>query len=363
MEDGQFIEYLLNQRVQRKTKNTELLNNIYASKYSKSIKEYLNRNHVHNVPLLIVFNTLYKLPDTFKIKGNSFFVADYGLYDYLYDWNYILNSNNYHEDVIRLCIKQAIESFYLNDEIEIAYWLFLHSEGLEEYKTKDYYNKDTMTHFVDRTDIQEKFTMLHEAGHFLFPLIDKDEAIKQIKGIHDTFIKTDRVKQIIGIKKNDPNLNQQLYEECYCDLHAAQYIVQNIREVNLVTKRECYMLLFNAIFHVYILTYINIMCSLNYKDCMSYFDYQLWELTYRIGNMYIAFYIPLWEQDLKNDIEILNMVYKEFANSFDERMKEIRKIMLHITNMIKNYGNDIKELSKVSDINKINFIKEYLNLF
>ena len=105
------------------------------------------------------------------------------------------------------------------------------------------------------------------------------------------------------------------------------------------------------------------MCSLNYKDCMSYFDYQLWELTYRIGNMYIAFYIPLWEQDLKNDIEILNMVYKEFSNSFDERMKEIRKIMLHITNMIKNYGNDIKELSKVSDINKINFIKEYLNLF
>lgn len=33
MDDGRFIEYLLEKRVMRKTKNTDNLHNIYASKY------------------------------------------------------------------------------------------------------------------------------------------------------------------------------------------------------------------------------------------------------------------------------------------------------------------------------------------
>ena len=35
MNDGQLIEYLLEKRVMRKTKNMDKLHNIYASKYAK----------------------------------------------------------------------------------------------------------------------------------------------------------------------------------------------------------------------------------------------------------------------------------------------------------------------------------------
>lgn len=308
MNDGQFIEYLLEKRVMRKTKNMDKLHNIYASKYAKWIREYLNKNQIDNVPIFLVCNTLYKLPDTFKIRENSFFVGDYGLFNYLYDWNYIFSNNNLHQCIVDLCIKQGIESYYLNDDIEIAYWLCLHSDGLEDYKTEEYYNPEVMTYFVDRTDIQEKFTMLHEAGHYLIRFINRAKAIEQIKEIHEEFIKINKTKQLIKNKGNDYDFENKLYEECYCDSQAAQYIVQYYNEEAAISKGECYMLLFKTLFYVYILEYINAICLKSDIDCESYFDYQLWELTYRIGNLHIAFYTQLLEQDSKQEIELLNKV-------------------------------------------------------
>lgn len=362
MDDSKFIEYLLEKRVMRKTENMDNLHNIYASKYAKWIREYLNKKQIDKVPIFLACNTLYKLPDTFKIRENSFFVGDYGLFNYLYDWNYVLSNDNFHQFIVNLCIKQSIESYYLNDEIEITYWLCLHSDGLEEYKTEEYYNREIMTLFVDRTDIQEKFTMLHEAGHYLFRFINREKAIEQIKEIHEEFIKINKMKLPIENKGNNYDLDQKLYEECYCDLQAAQYIVQQFNEEESNAKGECYMLLFNTLFYVYILGYINTISLKNGTDCESYFDYQLWELTYRIGNMYIAFYAKLLEQENEQEMELLNKVYTEFVHMFSGRMKEVREIMSYIKAMINENRHDIENNFDVNDVSKINFIKEYLNL-
>ena len=362
MDDSQFIEYLLEKRVMRKTENMDNLHNIYASKYAKWIREYLNKKQIDKVPIFLACNTLYKLPDTFKIRENSFFVGDYGLFNYLYDWNYVLSNDNFHQFIVNLCIKQSIESYYLNDEIDITYWLCLHSDGLEEYKTEEYYNREIMTLFVDRTDIQEKFTMLHEAGHYLFRFINREKAIEQIKEIHEEFIKINKMKLPIENKGNNYDLDQKLYEECYCDLQAAQNIVQQFNEHESNAIGEWYMLLLNTLFYVYILGYINTISLKNGTDCESYFDYQLWELTYRIGNMYIAFYAKLLEQENEQEMELLNKVYTEFVHMFSGRMKEVREIMSYIKAIINENRHDIENNFDVNDVSKINFIKEYLNL-
>lgn len=247
---------------------------------------------------------------------------------------------------------------FLNNKNAIC----LHSDGLEEYKTEEYYNREIMTLFVDRTDIQEKFTMLHEAGHYLFRFINREKAIEQIKEIHEEFIKINKMKLPIENKGNNYDLDQKLYEECYCDLQAAQYIVQQFNEEESNAKGECYMLLFNTLFYVYILGYINTISLKNGTDCESYFDYQLWELTYRIGNMYIAFYAKLLEQENEQEMELLNKVYTEFVHMFSGRMKEVREIMSYIKAIINENRHDIENNFDVNDVSKINFIKEYLNL-
>lgn len=273
-----------------------------------------------------------------------------------------MSNDNFHEFIVNLCIKQGIESYYLNDEMKITYWLCLHSDGLEDYKTEEYYNREIMTYFVDRSDIQEKFTMLHEAGHYLFRFINREKAIEQIKEIHEEFIKVNKMKLPIENKENSYDLDQKLYEECYCDLQAAQYIVQHFDEEESIAKGECYILLFGTLLYVYILGYINAVCLKSETNCESYFDYQLWELTYRIGNMYIAFYTQLLEQDNEEEMELLNKVYTEFVHMFSGRMKQVREIMFYIKEMINENRYEIEDNFDMNDVSKIKFIKEYLNL-
>ena len=358
MEDGQFIEYLLDKRVMRKTNNKEILQNVYASKYKKWIVKYLEKNQIDNVPILLACNTLYKLPDTFKIRKNSFFIGDFALFDYLYDWNYVLSSETYHEFVPNLCLKQCIESYYINGEMDIAYWMCLHFEGLEEYKTGEYYNKEIMTYFVDRTDIQEKFTMIHEAGHYLFRFIDREDEIKEIKEIYEAFSKINETNQFI---KNNYDAEKDLYEECYCDSKAAVYVVQN-RDEDAVAKADYYKLLFDTLFYVYILEYINALCVKNDAGRVHYFDYQLWKLSYRIGNVYSALYAELLNQGNEQEIEILKTAYAEFMDTFPEIVKEIREIVFNIKDFLQENRIGIKEIASVNDESKINFIKEYLAL-
>ncbi len=130
MNDSRYIEYILDRRIMRKSKNPDSIHKAYSSKYLNWITEYLNNNQIDEVPMFIICNTLYKLPDTFRIRSNSFFVGDFYLFSYFYNWNYILSDEKYQEFAVNLCIKQYIESCYLNDEIDEAYWLCLTSGGL-----------------------------------------------------------------------------------------------------------------------------------------------------------------------------------------------------------------------------------------
>ena len=105
MQDGVYIEYLMEQRIMRRTNIMDELHKIYAGKYERWIRQYLISKQILEAPLFIFCNTLYKLPDTFRIRNNSFFIGDYQLYKYLYDWNY-----EEHQDIlVELCLKQYIE--------------------------------------------------------------------------------------------------------------------------------------------------------------------------------------------------------------------------------------------------------------
>lgn len=362
MYDGEYIEYLLDKRIMRRTKNPELLHNIYASKYAKWIKEYLNNNQIEDVPFFLACNTLYKLPDTFRIRNNSFFVGDYYLFDYFYDWNYVLSNCNYHEFVVNLCIKQYIESCFLNDKIDDAYLLCLTSDGLEDFKTESYYNQEVMAYFVNRTDIQEKFTMLHEAGHYLSRFVNKEVEIQQIKEIHDELIKVIKIDYFMGKKERDLDLERKLFEECYCDSQAVLYIVDHFDFDETIFKSEYYTLLLNTLFYIYILMYIDTICLTDDIDTEAYFDYQLWELTYRIGNIYNVLYAKLLEQGSITEIQLLKKVYTEFIHTFSIRMKEIREIVFYIKETLEENKSVIKDAFKVSDADRIQFIKDYLKL-
>lgn len=111
--EGIYVDNYIRRRIMRKTNNQDLLGEIYASKYAKWIIPFFKKRGVDKVPLLISCNTLYQLPDYFKINANSFFVVDYYLYSYFYDLNYSLSALRRNEFAINLHIKTYIEQAYI----------------------------------------------------------------------------------------------------------------------------------------------------------------------------------------------------------------------------------------------------------
>ncbi len=358
MDDSRYIEYLLNERVMKKSKDPDSISQAYASKYLNWITEYLNNNRIDEVPMLIICNTLYKLPDTFRIRNNSFFVGDFSLFNYFYDWNYILSDERFQELTVNLCIKQYIESCYLNDEIDEAYWLCLTSDGLEDYKKGTYYDEKVMEYVADRTDIQEKFAMIHEAGHHLLRFIDKEMAFAPIKEILD---KIGVVEYFKYVKGKDRNL-EDLFEECYCDSQAALYVIEHLELKGDMGKDECYMLLFKTLLYIYALKYIDIVSQKSIEITGAYFDYQLWELVYRMGNIYNTLYARLINEGTEYEVEQLRNTYEKFADMLQEKMEEIRQIILYVKETIIENDNEFHEAVKASRADKEYFIRDYLNV-
>ena len=359
MDDGRYIEYLLNKRIRRKSKDPDAIHKTYSSKYMNWITEYLNNNQIDEVPMFIICNTLYKLPDTFRIRNNSFFVEDFYLFVYFYDWNYILSNEGYREYIVNLCVKLYIESCYLNDEIDEAYWLCLTSDGLENYKKEGtYFDEKVMEYFADRVDIQEEFTMIHEAGHYLLRYIDKETAFGQIKEIHDNL----QNKEYFKYKKDSGRDLEDLFEECYCDSQAVLHMMERFKLKEDIGNDECYMLLFKTLLYIYALEYIDIVSQKNIEITGSYFDYQLWELVYRMGNVYNTIYARLLNEGAEHEIEKLRNTYEEFSEMLQDKMTEIRQIMLYIKAIRIENENKFQEVIKVCRADKEQFIKEYLNV-
>jgi hypothetical protein len=361
MDDSRYIEYLLDQRIMRRSKNPASIRQVYSSKYMNWITEYLNDNHIDDVPMFIICNTLYKLPDTFKIRKNSFFVGDFYLFSYFYDWNWVLGNEDYQENIVNLCIKQYIESCYLNGEIDMAYWLCLTSDGLEDYKKDSVYRDEAqMVHFTDRTDIQEEFAMIHEAGHYLFRFLDRESALAPIKEIHDKIQMT--LREQPEYEKISGKELEHLYEECFCDTQAVLYVVEHLDQGQGIGEEECYMLLFKALLYTYALRYIDIVCQKSIETTGDYFDYQLWELMYRIGNVYNALFARLAGREAEHEIENLSAVYEEFLDILQIRMEEVRRVTLYVKETVIEYENEFREAVQTDCEEKERFIREYLNV-
>lgn len=360
MDDSRYIEYLLEKRIMKRSKNPKSIHKAYSAKYINWITEYLNDNQIYEVPMFIICNTLYKLPDTFRIRNNSFFVGDFYLFNYFYDWNYILSDERNYEFLINLCIKQYIESCYLNDEIDVAYWLCLTSDGLEDYKKEGkYFDDRTMEFLADRTDIQEEFAMIHEAGHYLLRHMDKEAALEPIREMHDKI--QIPLSDQFGYGDSREDLSD-LYEECYCDTQAVLYIMSHRDFKENIGTEECCMLLFKTLLYVYAMRYMDIVCQRSIKIAGDYFDYQLWELVYRMGNIYNTLYARLVEEGAKDAVDILNITYEKFLDVLQEKMKEVRQIVTYIKESIFENENAFYEEIKVESEDKERFIREYLNV-
>ncbi len=361
MDDSRYIEYLLNKRIMRRSKNPDSIRQVYSSKYLNWITEYLNNNQIYEVPMFIICNTLYKLPDTFRIRKNSFFVGDFYLFSYFYDWNCILGNERYQENIVNLCIKQYIESCYLNDEIDEAYWLCLTSDGLEDYK-KDgiYYNNEMLLYFDDRTSIQEEFTMIHEAGHYLIRFLDREVAFAPIKEMHSKIqIALCEQSEYGAIKDKDL---ENLFEECFCDTQAVLYVMNHYDNQKGIGAEECYMLLFKTLLYTYALRYIDIVCQKSIEMTGDYFDYQLWELVYRIGNIYNTLYTRLINEGAGCEIENLRTTYEKFLYVLQTKMEEVRQVTLYIKESIIENEDKFHEAVRASSTDKEQFIREYLNV-
>ena len=360
MDDNKYIEYLLEKRIMKRSKNPKSIHKAYSAKYINWITEYLNDNQIYEVPMFIICNTLYKLPDTFRIRNNSFFVGDFYLFSYFYDWNYILSDERNHEFLVNLCIKQYIESCYLNDEIDVAYWLCLTSDGLEDYKKEGKYFDDRAMEFLAvRTDIQEEFAMIHEAGHYLLRHIDREAALEPIREMHDKI--QIPLSDQFGYGDSREDLTG-LYEECYCDTQAILYIMNHHGFKGNIGTEECFMLLFKTLLYVYAMRYIDIVCQRSIRITGDYFDYQLWELVYRMGNIYNTLYAGLSEEGAKDVVGILNTTYEKFLDVLQEKMKEVRQIVIYIKESILENKDAFYEETKVESEDKEQFIREYLNV-
>lgn len=356
MQDGVYIEYLMEQRIMRRTNIMDELHKIYAGKYERWIRQYLISKQILEAPLFIFCNTLYKLPDTFRIRNNSFFIGDYQLYKYLYDWNY-----EEHQDIlVELCLKQYIESCYLNDKLDEAYWLCLTCDGLENYKSGDYFEDKTIYYYGERTGIQEEFTLVHEAAHYEYRFIDKEKETKDIREIYRLVPRVRKISEKLAREKNDDG-DKRLFEECYCDAESIKFILDNYISNENIKIEDIFFLLFRTLLYIYILMYIHSMTLEKDETPRKYYDYQLWELTYRMANMYTVIYEWLLA-NMPEQVNVLKKIYSDYTETFKNKMKKVREVIEKLKDIMQQNDENMRKLSKRSENEKKQLIKEYLKL-
>lgn len=346
--DEIYINNYLHRRIMRKTANQELLGKIYASKYEKWIVPFLKKRGVDKAPLLICCNTLYQFPDYFKIRDNSFFVADYYLYSYFYDLNFSLSSLKRNSFAINLHIKTYIEQAFIKNDVDICYSLCKTSATIEDFKeTADYNNEKLSTFLVSITDIQEEFTFLHEASHYF--LAHNSSAIKD----------QDYQKICDFFKKNNTKFKSDFYDECYCDYSATTYILDKIFSENWFPRSICYTALFLSLIYTYMLQLTMIVQNLETVEIETYMDKELKMLVQRIGGIYYYIYDFLISNDFVYDIPSLNTAYKTSINNFKKMGNDLRTIFKLVRDSGECY---LKSFENISKSDKNGFIKLFLNL-
>lgn len=129
-----------------------------------------------------------------------------------------------------------------------------------------------------------------------------------------------------------------------------------------IGAEECYMLLFKTLLYTYALRYIDIVCQKSIEMTGDYFDYQLWELVYRIGNIYNTLYTRLINEGAGCEIENLRTTYEKFLYVLQTKMEEVRQVTLYIKESIIENEDKFHEAVRASSTDKEQFIREYLNV-
>lgn len=346
--EGIYVDNYIRRRIMRKTNNQDLLVEIYASKYAKWIIPFFKKRGVDKVPLLISCNTLYQLPDYFKINANSFFVVDYYLYSYFYDLNYSLSSLRRNEFAINLHIKTYIEQAYIKKNIDICYALCKTSETIEDFKEEaDYKNEKLSTFLVSLTDIQEEFTFLHEASHYF---LENDSSV----------IKDQDYQNICAcFKKVNAGLNSGFYDECYCDYSATSYILEKIYSEKLFPRSICFTALLLALIYVYMLRLTMMAQKIETVEVDTYLDEELKVLVLRIGGIYCYIYNFLIQNGITYDIPVLNESYEKSIHIYMKMGEDLRTI---IKTTRASRESHFKSFENISKSDKNDFIKLFLNL-
>lgn len=346
--DDIFINYYMKKRIMRKTNNPDLLGNIYASKYANWFIPFFKKYNIAQAPFLLNCNTLYQFPDFFTIRDRSFFVADYYLYSYFYDFNYALSDITRNEFAVNLYIKTFIEQAYLKGNIDLSFILCQTSPDLELYKNNyDYKNEILSTILVEKTDLQEAVTFLHEATHFIFR---NDKSICRNKDY----------KEIVDIFSTiNPNPSEDFFEECYCDYRSISYILEKTYLNTQLPHEEYFNTLFYTLIYTYTLQFTMACQSIDLDEYPKYMNQEMDMLWLRFGGMQAHIYRFLISCGYEKDVPTLNIAYQNSIENFKLLGKNIRNIL----ELTRTEGEQYLELVKDITLEQMTqYIHDFLHL-
>lgn len=361
--DDTYINYLLDNRVMRRTQNAGIYEEYFSILYNRWIVKFLNANGIQVAPLLLLCNTLSKWPDYFSFCGRSFFVIDNYLYDFLYDWNYILAFDSLREYEVNLYIKLYTESSYINRNYDICYFLCYSSPNIEQFKNEHYYENLKKPLLEEECEVQLAFSLLHEATHFL---ISKDcgqilqsELYIQQSEILDLLVDAkSTVNQLNDLNSDQKNL---LIEECSCDSLAITFILESDLTFHSLTKIQVFDSLMQSILYNYIIAYSEVCQSIDSEHIDEYFDSSLWSIVFRIGNAYNTILRYSIKHDIEASANTLVEWYDTWQSSALRIMQDIRKVSKYIKEHIDS-NFDTTHINSTSFGERLQYIKQYLLL-
>jgi len=354
--DEVFINYLLSNRIRKlPPAHANDVYQLYADKYKKWISPFLNKHNIEEIPQLLLLNTLKKTPDFFIIGNKNFFVIDYSMHRYFYDINYIFSDNEFNEYIVNAYIKLYMEKAYLKERIDFCHCLCANTTDIEDYKlTNSYRNDDTIQYLCDKTDLQEMFLLLHEACHLLFCTFDKN--VKESEGFQ---VLKDNLQPIIKINEA-VNVDDEFYEECYCDYKSIFYTLEETYFSTKLSNEEYFSLFFLTLVNVYVLQFFE-RCQNKSYNAQYNFEYDRIALfSMRMANLHATLFNFLSAHN-QND-EIINKLTSVYYASLDRAADIFSKAHQISQCLEEEISNSISEYEHLTRKDKIYYIENYLLL-
>jgi len=321
------------------------------------MKEY----GIDKVPLLIACNSLHKFPDFFTIGQDSFFVVDKYLYDYFYDFNYLISRNTLDEYFVNLIIKNCAESLYIAGEIDVCYWLCATSPTVEtDFKDSTFFSHDIMVPIVEITDLQEAFILLHEASHFIYSSskdIEDDSQYQEVVFQFNCFIALYEQRRFPQYLENVKQIDD-LLQECFCDSRSAIYLLNKSIEKG-VANEQIMDAVFNAVIYSYILELCETTYALEESDIEDYFDIKLWCWQYRINNLYYT--LSRYVDNLGLS-DALSVTYDNAIGRYNKYSEYVRDCVASLKRIMRRNSSDMDKIVKLDFDEKESFIRDYLHL-